>query len=69
MSISNKTDVYRTAIAARREQQGLVVEDIGWVTCLNCEHWREDKCKLYQAVPPPRVIVHGCASYEEKIPF
>lgn len=59
----------KTRIEARQAQQNQVVTAYGWLTCLNCEHWRDDKCKLYNAVPPPAVIVHGCPSHEDKIPF
>lgn len=56
-------------IEARQEQQGIVVNAFGWITCLNCDHFKDDQCSLYNAVPPPTVIVHGCTSYQEKIPF
>lgn len=66
---TSKNDNHRRSIAARQDQQNYTVKAFGWVTCLNCEHFADDKCRLYQAVPPPAIIVHGCKSYEEKIPF
>lgn len=62
-------DRRRAYIDSRQSQQKHAVKAYGWITCLNCEHFRDDMCKLYQAVPPPAIIVHGCASYEESIPF
>lgn len=39
-------------------------------TCLNCEHFIDEKtCELANAVPPPRVIAFGCEKYQDRIPF
>jgi hypothetical protein len=40
-------------------------------TCVTCEHFADECCTLVQppARPPAAVIVEGCASYEECIPF
>lgn len=38
-------------------------------TCLNCDFWRENKCKKYDAVPPPEVVVFACDEWEMDIPF
>lgn len=48
-------------------QEMLVVKEI-WRTCLNCIHWREG-CILFNAMPPPAIIVHGCKDHENDIPF
>jgi hypothetical protein len=49
----------------------------GWQTCINCLHWNGEVatangpagCGLFQAMPPPRIIVNGCRDYEADIPF
>ncbi len=40
-------------------------------TCTNCEHWNDkrDICAYYDALPPPSIIVVGCAMHEFDIPF
>lgn len=48
-------------------------------SCLNCEHWADNRvggnstgtkqCLLYNALPPPEVIVYGCPDYLADIPF
>lgn len=48
-------------------------------TCLNCEHWSQNgcppkmdnppKCNYYDALPPPDVLVNGCAMHCFDIPF
>ncbi len=51
-------------------------------TCLNCEHWIEgtqvetllppesrQMCKLYGARPPTKIIVCGCESHSDNIPY
>lgn len=49
-----------------------------WKTCTNCLHWapNENKgaaaaeaCNIYKVKPPANVIVVGCVSHEEDIPF
>lgn len=39
--------------------------------CTNCHHWLNHKCDLFNAVPPPYVIVKGCEHYKDdyEIPF
>ena len=40
-------------------------------TCLICINWAEDKCNLYNCVPPPKVIVgvEKCPSFDMDLPF
>lgn len=45
-------------------------------SCLNCEHWiegppdnRQQLCGLYKMRPPTKVIVCGCDSHSDNIPF
>lgn len=40
-------------------------------TCITCEHWKEEKCTLYNVVPPVKVIVDGCDQYKDfdEVPF
>lgn len=51
-------------------------------TCLNCEHWIEGTqkgtlltpeqrqiCGLYKIRPPTKIIVCGCDSHTDNIPF
>lgn len=55
-----------------------------WKSCLNCENWSENKlavklgefvneenpvCVLANRRPPTEVIVVGCPSWEDCIPF
>jgi hypothetical protein len=42
-----------------------------WQNCTTCHNLVEDKCKLFNAVPPPRVAVVGCPKYRDvvKPPF
>lgn len=46
--------------------------------CFNCEYWHvkeengappNEYCLKYRMVPPPRVIVFGCPTWEQLIPF
>jgi hypothetical protein len=66
----------------RIEWQKTVLSAQAWSSCINCEYWnklvttdgttREDRtgCELSgHAIPPPEVIVTGCASWEGEIPF
>lgn len=50
-----------------------VAIDIASKSCLNCMHFEEAKelCgfKGYNQRPPARVIVTGCPSHEDEIPF
>lgn len=45
-------------------------------TCANCEHWiegppdnKQQICGLYKQRPPVNVIVSGCESHSDNIPF
>jgi hypothetical protein len=45
-------------------------------SCLNCEHWikegaplNPETCGLYKSRPPARIIVTGCESHSDNIPF
>lgn len=45
-------------------------------SCVNCEHWLEGPpdnklqiCGLYKMRPPTKVIVSGCDSHSDNIPF
>ncbi len=40
-------------------------------SCINCEHFELqpttlEKCKLFNARPPARIIVYGCEKWMEK---
>jgi hypothetical protein len=46
--------------------------------CINCMHWVEPTkkqpnsptgCGKEQALPPPRIIAHGCDNHTDLIPF
>lgn len=66
----------------RIDFQKHIVQSQIWTTCLNCEHFNalittdgytgEERtgCDLAaHAMPPPRVIVHGCDTWLGEIPF
>lgn len=67
--------------AAIEKHQKLLVRSNIWRTCLNCSQFvcrqrvvnnqtYDDKhCSLFQMVPPPHVILHGCREWEGDIPF
>lgn len=46
-------------------------------SCLNCQHWTgenptavpAESCSLFRARPPARIIVTGCDSHSDQIPF
>lgn len=40
-------------------------------SCQNCEYWRhtEDKCGMWNMLPPPKVLFDGCDKHEYEIPF
>lgn len=40
-------------------------------TCISCKHWQQERCSLYNLVPPAEVIANGCESYQDRdfIPF
>lgn len=40
-------------------------------TCLNCVGWKNGACIAYGApvLPPPEVLVFGCKSWDNEIPF
>mgnify|MGYP007112196905 CR=1 FL=1 len=53
-----------------------VVKACIWKSCVNCLNWApnenkgaEEVCSLYKARPPADVIVIGCVSHIEDIPF
>ena len=47
----------------------MLVERVLVKSCLNCDKWAEDKCKLASATPPPEVIVYGCPAWIMDVPF
>lgn len=64
------TDAMETKLP---EQVALQTELVGrraWQACTNCVALdRETQtCKMYSAVPPPSVAVHGCISWDG-LPF
>lgn len=67
--MNTKTKEGRDRLAAQQNQQKLVVDKHAWITCLNCEYWKDEQCSLFRAVPPGSVIVHGCEEHVERIPF
>jgi len=40
-------------------------------SCLDCGHWdgKRDRCKKFDMVPPPKVIVKKCDEFIPDIPF
>ena len=32
-------------------------------TCITCEHWKDEKCSLFNAIPPAKTIANGCEKY------
>lgn len=61
-----------TAVARQLDDAGL------FRSCLNCDHWINDEdkrtelretCDLYHARPPARIIITGCSSHSDTIPF
>ena len=41
-------------------------------SCINCDHFdKDEKCKLFDARPPAKIIVSGCEKWQDKdlIPF
>lgn len=46
-----------------------LIEHCVIATCINCEYWKNDICTKYNAVPPPRIIVYGCETWNENLPF
>ena len=47
-----------------------------FTTCCNCEHWiegppdnKQQICGLYKIRPPTKIIVAGCESHSDNIPF
>jgi len=70
--------VREAAVQLRRD----MIEQQVWQCCVNCINWvkvtrlgpqgvesETFKCGLYNAVPPPEVLVVGCIEYERDIPF
>jgi len=54
-----------------KAQAELIRRDV-WQCCLNCMNWNKgiQRCDYYVAVPPPAIIVSGCAMHEmDDIPF
>ena len=67
---------YMLTIKERRAKFKAKVEEVAaamvvGTSCLDCEHFRERKelCVLYNQRPPVRVLVNGCPSFSENIPF
>jgi len=58
---------------AIEDHQSILIKAAIWRTCLNCDNWRLTKlgnlCALYNVLPPPSVIVHGCQEHIDDIPF
>ena len=42
-----------------------------FTSCLDCESWDEkkEKCKKFDSVPPPKVIVKKCDQFVLYLPF
>lgn len=51
------------------ELQKAMVDSLEWSCCLNCLDWKNGCLKANGAMPPPKVILHGCESWEVDIPF
>lgn len=46
--------------------------DVLFQSCATCRHWQEEPeqpvgCRIYRILPPVKVIVLGCASFEDKV--
>lgn len=69
----------------RMQVQDAAVNAHKWMTCLNCIHWHKrteidmrvdpptrtevTDCGMFNAMPPPHIIVSGCKDHEFDIPF
>jgi hypothetical protein len=59
--------------------KGLVEQwkDMGYFqTCLNCSYFQQNpaneyeyRCDKFNSVPPPRILIVGCESHSDNIPF
>jgi hypothetical protein len=38
-------------------------------TCLNCDNFKNELCTLANQRPPAKIIVFGCDSHSDEIPF
>lgn len=68
MSINEAEKVYQLG---KIEFQSKAIARHLWCTCLNCEHWdkKAELCNLAGARPPLSVVVTGCPSWLDEIPF
>lgn len=46
-----------------------IIKIVPW--CGNCNNWnnKEEKCDLYNAKPPAKIIHEGCERWSDDIPF
>ena len=70
MSISEKE--LSTKEIVRRLSEVIILElNAGRTNCVLCEHFtlETEICKIANVRPPAKVIVHGCSSFSEVVPF
>lgn len=47
-----------------------LIKDAIVQSCLNCENFDKERCKLAPSIPlPARVVVFGCKEWQMDIPF
>lgn len=70
MSSDQLSAVQRLSISACISRLEEITSNI-LPTCANCGHYdhKQEICKLASSRPPARVIVKGCPSWEDDIPF
>jgi hypothetical protein len=50
----------------------ILEKEFPFQSCINCEHFTKDeRCKLFNARPPAKIIVLGCEKWQDKnqIPY
>jgi hypothetical protein len=64
-------DSKNQSVKLRQDWQQLHIKSATFVTCANCISYdrRKDACLLFNSRPPVDVVVIGCDSWEQDIPF
>jgi hypothetical protein len=55
----------------RMRSQELIIRLSHWCSCINCDYWlkAEELCDRYKVRPPANVIVTGCNTWTDEVPF
>ena len=63
--------LHDTAEPARAALQQMLIKQAVFHTCFNCDHMNKQtgESGRYKIRPPIEVIVFGCPTWEEEIPF